>query len=348
MNTYTQFIGGVAAGLLLTFSGLQAQQSAVSIVFTNSDELRSIDTIITEHPEALTQLLTTYNLCEKNAHILRLDDLSVPMGNLGEKHQEIVFIEMEDIESTGEEPHRVYVAKVDGELKSDRELTPEELEKIKADALEKAMNMEEGEAFEKRIEIRREGDGKEELDVRIDHEIVNGEAVTKAWVNGKEVSPTEAERLLEDENIKVWKDADQESEMIFVQSSREVQEKALIIDQEVKVEIQHSNEAKEAVVIVKKVAAPNGTSEPVTPVEGSISIYPNPAKENVKITFDGKLKGDYSLNIANLAGQSLWKEEGSASGQIRKTVDLADFASGAYIVALSHDRGVHSKKLIVE
>lgn len=72
-----------------------------------------------------------------------------------------------------------------------------------------------------------------------------------------------------------------------------------------------------------------------------LSIYPNPAKNNIYITFEG----DYSLQIFTLSGQKLYEKQNLKNTSI---LNIRDLQSGLYILKVNTTQGILVKKLIIQ
>ena len=83
--------------------------------------------------------------------------------------------------------------------------------------------------------------------------------------------------------------------------------------------------------------------------KASLSIQPNPAKENVTIIIDGIEKSSGTLTLLNMNGQTVYSSElVPSSATVTKQIDLSNFARGIYIVKLKTDLSVETKQLIVQ
>lgn len=77
-----------------------------------------------------------------------------------------------------------------------------------------------------------------------------------------------------------------------------------------------------------------------------MQIIPNPAKEEVKISFD-KLEGKAILKLSNIAGQVIFSREIEATaGSV--IIPLYNLPAGIYIVELQSSNAKFSEKLIKE
>ena len=76
--------------------------------------------------------------------------------------------------------------------------------------------------------------------------------------------------------------------------------------------------------------------------EIGFSIYPNPSSTSVKIVAD--LSEEYNLNVFDVRGRLILNSTLNSSS----TLDVSDFSKGLYIIRLSSDKRVSSKKLIIQ
>jgi len=72
----------------------------------------------------------------------------------------------------------------------------------------------------------------------------------------------------------------------------------------------------------------------------SIEIYPNPATENLYISLPDKMK----LKIINIIGQEVFVQQNFVSGNI----NVSGFDRGVYVMILSNEKGIVTKKIILE
>jgi hypothetical protein len=81
----------------------------------------------------------------------------------------------------------------------------------------------------------------------------------------------------------------------------------------------------------------------------AMDLYPNPATDLVRIKLDFEQAGNYSVELINLQGQTMWatQMQMSAGTQI-VPVQTADFAAGQYLVRLSDGRASETMPLILQ
>lgn len=94
---------------------------------------------------------------------------------------------------------------------------------------------------------------------------------------------------------------------------------------------------------------PQGVEDCFTPVlsinsikaeDNSITLYPNPAKSDIKISSESRIN---SIEVFNSLGQKIYQEKINAK---EKMFDINSFSKGIYIIGVSTDKGYINKKLI--
>ncbi len=76
-----------------------------------------------------------------------------------------------------------------------------------------------------------------------------------------------------------------------------------------------------------------------------ITIYPNPARDNIQIAFNQIAGSEYSIVIYNNLGQVMTESNGVALGENQTiNIDISKFRSGIYIVNLNADNGINIRK----
>ena len=74
-----------------------------------------------------------------------------------------------------------------------------------------------------------------------------------------------------------------------------------------------------------------------------ITLYPNPAKNAVNILSEDGLQ---RVKIYNLLGQSV--DAVTLNGSNKHTIDISNYASGIYFVKIASEKGIATKRLLVE
>lgn len=79
------------------------------------------------------------------------------------------------------------------------------------------------------------------------------------------------------------------------------------------------------------------------------AVYPNPAQDYIKVTYEVGEPGEVSLALYNLLGAEVrrWTLGPRNGGRYTAAFDLTDLAAGAYVISLSAPHGGDSKKVVV-
>jgi hypothetical protein len=80
----------------------------------------------------------------------------------------------------------------------------------------------------------------------------------------------------------------------------------------------------------------------------SLNIYPNPASGiiNLKCFIQGT--GNYSMNLSNVLGQTIYSRNIIISGNYKGSIDVSSFTKGIYFLSLKGSSGTEMvKKLLV-
>ena len=76
---------------------------------------------------------------------------------------------------------------------------------------------------------------------------------------------------------------------------------------------------------------------------GNIYLYPNPASDKLYFEFNG-LQGDKNIQMYNLSGQLVGEYSGS---ELQFVIQLDDFTKGFYMVKITSNAGVLTKKILI-
>ena len=78
-------------------------------------------------------------------------------------------------------------------------------------------------------------------------------------------------------------------------------------------------------------------------------LFPNPNDGQFTIILKGESKADLHINLINIIGQYIHKEDVDfTSGQLTKTFNLDRIPVGTYIVELKSNQQVSYKKVVIE
>ena len=77
-------------------------------------------------------------------------------------------------------------------------------------------------------------------------------------------------------------------------------------------------------------------------IDGGISIYPNPASNNIEIAFNEKSGTQYTLVVYNSVGQVMTETNGIVYSKTQNvSLDISKYQSGIYIVNLTSENGLN-------
>ncbi|MCB0478375.1 MAG: T9SS type A sorting domain-containing protein [Crocinitomicaceae bacterium] len=96
--------------------------------------------------------------------------------------------------------------------------------------------------------------------------------------------------------------------------------------------------------------APNtaGLNEDIA-AEMNLEIYPNPANDNLTITFNALNGSDSQIELLDLSGKTVKViSNGFSNGLNKVKVDVSDIAEGIYMLAFTIDSKVVTKKVVIQ
>jgi hypothetical protein len=106
----------------------------------------------------------------------------------------------------------------------------------------------------------------------------------------------------------------------------------------------YSNGNASAIRII--ITDPNGINE--TDLASSVSITPNPSTGLVNVKIDLAGSNGLTTEVMSIAGEIVASySDLQASGVIKRTLDLSDFANGVYLIKITTDNGVHTSKVMI-
>ncbi len=79
----------------------------------------------------------------------------------------------------------------------------------------------------------------------------------------------------------------------------------------------------------------------------AVNIYPNPASENITIDLYSVKPENYKLQLMNVSGQVVYVENlNLTASATKKQIDLSTLPQGIYLIQLSNNQNVYSKRII--
>ena len=81
----------------------------------------------------------------------------------------------------------------------------------------------------------------------------------------------------------------------------------------------------------------------------NIQLYPNPASDQVNLSFVAQKAGVWNLELMDIAGKSIWNKEIQAiTGENKMFIDVAGFPRGMYMVKFANEDASKVEKLILD
>jgi hypothetical protein len=81
----------------------------------------------------------------------------------------------------------------------------------------------------------------------------------------------------------------------------------------------------------------------------NLSVFPNPAKDKIKITFTFKESGKYLIKLDDMLGKTVLETEGKALvGENSRELNLNGIAKGVYTILLSNGLDMSKVKIVIE
>jgi len=80
----------------------------------------------------------------------------------------------------------------------------------------------------------------------------------------------------------------------------------------------------------------------------SVTLYPNPAAGEVSVSIEAQDASHYSISLLNTLGQTLYENTLPYASNHRTGISLAGYAPGIYFVRIKTDKGLSTKRLVVE
>jgi hypothetical protein len=83
------------------------------------------------------------------------------------------------------------------------------------------------------------------------------------------------------------------------------------------------------------------------PNYGELSVFPNPAQDELTIDLVAKVDGNASVKIMDLSGRVLLQDEMNASASFAEYfADVSQYKKGTYVIRISTVNGIYTKKFI--
>jgi PKD repeat protein len=99
---------------------------------------------------------------------------------------------------------------------------------------------------------------------------------------------------------------------------------------------------------IATVTVNSNTAEELRFWNNSLMVFPNPASENVKLTFDNSKAEYVSFILYNMQGRKVFESEPHKAFKILKEIDVSQFPAGHYLLKVTVGSQILGIKLLVE
>lgn len=84
-------------------------------------------------------------------------------------------------------------------------------------------------------------------------------------------------------------------------------------------------------------------------LEENIAVYPNPAVENLQITFKKSVQENYTFEVFNLNGVRFFSDEKTKlNNNLTKTISVENLEDGVYVLKIKQGSDTHSSMFVVK
>lgn len=92
-----------------------------------------------------------------------------------------------------------------------------------------------------------------------------------------------------------------------------------------------------------------GVNEPVEVPFDITAVYPNPAKDNIMVSYFTNTRTQVQVRLSSITGQLVYTSQYDAhNGNNTLTIDVSQLPKGVYVMSVESSNGVTTKKVIVE
>jgi FlaG/FlaF family flagellin (archaellin) len=82
-------------------------------------------------------------------------------------------------------------------------------------------------------------------------------------------------------------------------------------------------------------------------LQAQFSLYPNPNKGSFTIDFK-ELTSSFSVEVFDVTGKTIFENNYGQAANLSQVINLGQPTSGVYFVNIKSDKGIVTKKLIIE
>ncbi|MCK9412618.1 MAG: PKD domain-containing protein [Prolixibacteraceae bacterium] len=103
-----------------------------------------------------------------------------------------------------------------------------------------------------------------------------------------------------------------------------------------------ASESTKQVVVMKSIA----TTDVINKSE--VDLYPNPAKEIIRVDFKNPTEGILKVEIKNISGRSVYIEQITNDGSSHADINIQNLNSGIYVLRISNDQRIIGEKKFIK
>ncbi|HNW96888.1 MAG TPA: C25 family cysteine peptidase [Bacteroidales bacterium] len=83
-------------------------------------------------------------------------------------------------------------------------------------------------------------------------------------------------------------------------------------------------------------------------LDQTVSVYPNPATDNITLSIINSINGNYNIDIVDLVGKTVYSENIAKDNTIfTKQIDLSNLSKGVYLLKYNENGNVGYKKIVI-
>ena len=80
-----------------------------------------------------------------------------------------------------------------------------------------------------------------------------------------------------------------------------------------------------------------------------LQVYPNPAHDELNITFNSVEDANYMLRLSDITGRTVLTDKGKGTGdELTRILDVHQFAKGSYMLQLITEKGTSQKNIVLQ
>ena len=81
--------------------------------------------------------------------------------------------------------------------------------------------------------------------------------------------------------------------------------------------------------------------------EGKVTVYPNPVLNELTVELEGQVNGAARIQIQDVSGRILLSDEMNSTASFAEYItDVSAYTNGTYIIRISTEKGIYTKKFI--